>query len=485
MLAESQVAEGARIPFSQSINVRRGEVIQLTISPNQSHGADTTLIEWKISETGGEKRSWSVAELVLNLMKGNPYSAEEAREWCFLETSPVPMFLNEARRNVDGNAALKAWGNGNTPWALVNTDDQQVMAWTTLTAESFFLHPGPNRPVAAAWVSPLDGEVTLSGLVKDAHPTGGDGVAFELTHIRFPRVRPSIWYDSANALCPPNSLFRQPESPRFRLPTPSWRVSPGMPNCKRQENRSNWGRRCLGAGCRSSEARRFPTDAGSGRRELSEWVSRHPLTARVMVNRIWEWHFGRGLVPSSNDFGTQGETPSHPELLDFLTERFVQSGYSVETMHRLILQTDAYQRASATPGDADPDNRWLAHFSRRRLTAEELRDSLLTASGQLDLTPGTSHPFPEESTWKFTQHRPFNAVYETDKRSVYLMVQRQRRHPFLALFDGADPNASTPTSRNDQRADPSVVLHQRSVFPRASCGTCCEYSGCCERRSLA
>jgi hypothetical protein len=94
--------------------------------------------------------------------------------------------------------------------------------------------------------------------------------------------------------------------------------------------------------------------------------------------------------------------------------------------------------------DADPDNRWLAHCNRRRLTAEELRDSLLTASGQLDLTPGEAHPFPEESTWTFTQHRPFNAVYETDKRSVYMMVQRQRRHPFLALFDGADPNASTP-----------------------------------------
>jgi hypothetical protein len=189
---------------------------------------------------------------------------------------------------------------------------------------------------------------------------------------------------------------------------------------------------------------KVPEGAGSGRRQLSQWVAEHPLTARVMVNRIWEWHFGQGLVSSSNDFGTQGESPTHPELLDFLAQRFVQSGYRVKAMHRLILQTDAYQRASATPVAVDPDNRWLAHFNRRRLTAEELRDSVLVASGQLDLTPGTSHPFPEESSWKFTQHRPFNAVYETNKRSVYMMVQRQRRHPFLALFDGADPNASTP-----------------------------------------
>jgi hypothetical protein len=186
-------------------------------------------------------------------------------------------------------------------------------------------------------------------------------------------------------------------------------------------------------------------DAGSGRRELGDWVSRHPLAARVMVNRIWEWHFGRGLVGTSNDFGTRGEAPTHPELLDFLALRFVQSGYSVKAMHRLILQSAAYQRASATPIAADPANRWLAHYCRRRLTAEELRDSLLVASGQLDLAPGTGHPFPDEKTWTFTQHTPFNAVYETNKRSAYMMVQRQRRHPFLALFDGADPNASTPS----------------------------------------
>lgn len=117
-------------------------------------------------------------------------------------------------------------------------------------------------------------------------------------------------------------------------------------------------------------------------------------------------------------------------------------------MHRLILQTAAYQRASAAPAPADPENRWLSHFSRRRLSAEELRDSLLAISQQLDLSPGEAHPFPDEKTWTFSQHAPFSAVYETTRRSVYLMVQRQRRHPYLALFDGADPNASTPTRQS-------------------------------------
>jgi hypothetical protein len=186
-----------------------------------------------------------------------------------------------------------------------------------------------------------------------------------------------------------------------------------------------------------------PVGSGSGRKQLGDWIASSPLAARIMVNRIWEWHFGKGLVRSSNDFGARGEKPTHPELLDWLAAKFVETGFSVKAMHRLILSSQVYQRASDVPSAIDPDNRLLAHFPRRRLTAEEMRDSLLNASGQLDLTPAGAHPFPAEATWKFSQHGPFNAVYETNKRSACLMVQRQRRHPFLSLFDGADPNATT------------------------------------------
>lgn len=184
-----------------------------------------------------------------------------------------------------------------------------------------------------------------------------------------------------------------------------------------------------------------PTE--SGRRELAEWIVRRPLMSRVIVNRVWQWHFGRGLVTTPNDFGSRGGLPSHPRLLDWLAAEFQAGGYRLKSLHRLIMRTQAYQRAAAVPSEADPENRLLGHFSFRRLTGEEIRDSLLVAAGVLDLTPGEAHPFPPESTWKFTQHDPFSAVYESNRRSVYLMVQRQRRHPYLALFDGADPNAST------------------------------------------
>ncbi len=189
--------------------------------------------------------------------------------------------------------------------------------------------------------------------------------------------------------------------------------------------------------------------SGSGRLELAHWITRpdNPLTARVMMNRVWQSHFGRGLVATPNDFGARSEPPTHPELLDHLAAQFTRSGWSLKAMHRLILLSATWQQASATTA-ANPDAEALyAAFPRRRLGAEEIRDAILAVSGTLDCAPALAHPFPPAQSWAFTQHGPFSALYDHDKRSVYLMVQRIKRHPFLALFDGADPNASTPTRR--------------------------------------
>jgi cytochrome c553 len=192
-----------------------------------------------------------------------------------------------------------------------------------------------------------------------------------------------------------------------------------------------------------------PAGFGSGRLQLAEWSTdpKNPLTARVMVNRLWQGHFSAALVKTPNDFGTRGMPPSHPELLDYVAGRFVESGWSIKAMHRLILLSDAYQRSAAGSeargNGINPDNTYLWKFPRRRLSAEEVRDALLAVSGDLDPTPGGGHPFPPENSWGFTQHAPFQAVYDHNRRSVYLMTQRIRRHPFLALFDGPDANSST------------------------------------------
>ncbi|MFO0842755.1 MAG: PSD1 and planctomycete cytochrome C domain-containing protein [Gemmataceae bacterium] len=206
----------------------------------------------------------------------------------------------------------------------------------------------------------------------------------------------------------------------------------------------------------------LPDDVqGSGRLELARWITdpNNPLTARVLANRLWLYHFGKGIVPTPNDFGKQGQPPTHPELLDWLASRLVRSGWSLKAMHRLIVTSRAYRLSSedAEGGKRlDPDNRLYWRFDRRRLDAESIRDTLLSLGGALDRSVGVSHPFPPMRAWDFTQHKPFKAVYDTDRRSVYLMTQRIQRHPYLALFDGPDPNAST--AKRDSSTTPLQAL---------------------------
>ena len=205
--------------------------------------------------------------------------------------------------------------------------------------------------------------------------------------------------------------------------------------------------------------RRFPEILGgqavpperetSGRLLLADWIAdpENPLTARVMVNRIWQHHFGRGLVLTPNDFGRRGEAPTHPELLDYLAAKFVASGWSVKTLHRMIMLSRTYRMSSE--GDdrnrkIDAANEYLWKFNRRRLSAEEILDSMPALSGELDLTSKSEpHPFPPQDEWSFAQAKPFQAVFESKRRSVYLMTQRFQKHPYLVLFDGADNNTGT------------------------------------------
>jgi hypothetical protein len=214
-------------------------------------------------------------------------------------------------------------------------------------------------------------------------------------------------------------------------------------------------------------------EVGSGRRPLAEAVAsaKNPLTARVMVNRIWQHHFGKGLVQTPNDFGAMGRRPTHPELLDWLASRFIEDGWSVKKFQRRLIASATWQQrvqpalaseageagessqeANVTTDDGagagraglvDPANDLLWSFPRLRLDAESIRDALLSASGRLVRGSGGPHPFPPMKTWNWTQHSPFTAVYPTRHRSVYVMQQRIRRHPFFAVFDGADTNSST------------------------------------------
>jgi hypothetical protein len=170
-------------------------------------------------------------------------------------------------------------------------------------------------------------------------------------------------------------------------------------------------------------------DRGSGRIELARWIvgPDNPLTARVMVNRVWQHHFGEGIVRTSSNFGKLGEPPSHPDLLDWLALRFVRSGWSVKEMHRTIMLSAAYQRSSRpTAGllEADPENRLFGRIKRRRLDAEELHDSLLTLAGRLNERPGG----------------PPDSDPSSPRRLIYLASSRGDRSDLGSVFDRANPS---------------------------------------------
>ncbi len=218
----------------------------------------------------------------------------------------------------------------------------------------------------------------------------------------------------------------------------------------------------------------------SGRTQLAEWLSdrQNPLTARVMVNRVWQYHFGRGLVRTPSDFGARGLPPTHPELLDWLAVQFMENGWSVKHMHRLIMNSRVYQLASTTDDDGDatsalavdPDNELHWRSDRRRLDAESLRDTLLMLSGELDPSRmNEPHPFPSADKWKYTQHHPFRDSYESNRRSVYLMTARLNARPYFTTFDGPDRNASSAVRDNSVTTVQSLyLLNNEFVHHRAA-----------------
>ena len=205
-------------------------------------------------------------------------------------------------------------------------------------------------------------------------------------------------------------------------------------------------------------------DTRDGRRlALANWLAsaENPLTTRSIVNRIWQYHFGRGIAGNASNFGVMGKKPTHPELLDWLTTYFVDHGWSFKALHRLLLTSDAYQRSSAHPeteevNQLDPDNHWLSYFSPRRLTAEELRDAMLAVSGELNTERGGLPIKPEINREVALQPRhimgsvapayqPSRTPQERNRRTIYSYHYRGLPNPMLEVFN--QPNADLSCER--------------------------------------
>ncbi len=185
-------------------------------------------------------------------------------------------------------------------------------------------------------------------------------------------------------------------------------------------------------------------ESQSGRLQFAHWLAQpdHPLTARVMVNRLWRWHFGRGILRSVDNFGKLGERPTNQPLLDWLAVEFVRSGWSIKNMQRLIMQSSAYRMSTCFDERAaavDPENLLYWRFERRRLEAEEVRDSLLAISGRLDLAfGGTTISLREREYVTGTGSR--KTTYNSPRRTVYLPILRSAVYDVLQAFDFADPS---------------------------------------------
>jgi hypothetical protein len=215
----------------------------------------------------------------------------------------------------------------------------------------------------------------------------------------------------------------------------------------------------------------LPADAPNPRTQLAKWITdpSNPLTARVMVNRIWQYHFGQGIVRTPNDFGRMGMRPTHPELLDYLANQFVSNGWRMKPIHKMILLSKAYQQSSDSPQEAaarekDPDATLLWKFPRRRLDAEQIRDAMLSIAGRLNAKtggPSVIVPVDQELVnllYKPTQWAVNKDKSEHDRRSIYLIHKRNLRLPMMEVFDAPDMQISCARRESSTHAPQALEL---------------------------
>jgi hypothetical protein len=214
-----------------------------------------------------------------------------------------------------------------------------------------------------------------------------------------------------------------------------------------------------------------PVTIEKPRLKLAEWLvdPANPLPARVMVNRIWQYHFGRGIVSTANDFGRMGGKPSNPDLLDYLANQYIANGWQMKPLHRMIMLSNAYRQASQSPTEKlaiekDPENDLLWKFGRRRLEAEEIRDSMLAISGRLNAKiggPSVLVPIDHDLVkmlkrpqyWVSTKDKS-----EYDRRTMYLIYKRNLQLPFMGVFDAPDMQLSCPRREQSTHAPQALEL---------------------------
>ncbi len=439
--------QGRNANALKSVPVHEGERIELIVLPKENYICDTTVVDLTIMEdnaSGTEaalKRVWNLTNDAAIVSKGSANPCPDwyghASVWAFEDTGERTRLFAPLPTNTPDNAPLSVQAQWQR--ALAATPRDQNMPLTDAQFEQAAqMFAGTFRLVderSPFWIQNPADDTALPSAARTA-------IAARRAVVDAMQKNPPPAIEYANGI----QEGGVPESPHA-----------GIHNV-RVHIRGSYAR--LG----DLVPRHFPVvlagetqpviAQGSGRLQLAEWLASpaHPLTGRVYVNRIWQGHFGQGLVRTPGNFGLLGERPTHPELLDWLAYHFVEGkgkrkkekaagdntfsfplspfalNWSTKKLHRLILLSAAYQQSSeadAHTQQADPDNRLIGRMTRSRLEAEALRDSLLVAAGRLDTTMG-GRAYPDA---------------DTPRRSLYHLTVRSDRSGFGALFDGADPTA--------------------------------------------
>jgi hypothetical protein len=423
-VAKGAIGNGAMEAFPQlATEIADGEMVELLVLPKGEYSCDTTVIELEIS--GGGK-TWNLTrELVANPLAGNPHSGI----WHFYDLA------GEGAAATPGSALAKFLQTREAADAAVVEKALEALAAQAKDQKDLSKLTGPDAELYRAVFSPAG--PFASALRGDEQKLPADlrekvtAARAEMTSLRKITSAPiPIAHGLQEGGCP-ETPYVKPQDVKIHLRGRYDRLGKTVPR----------GVPAVLGGPKVGAITR-----GSGRLQLAQWLAskENPQTARVMVNRIWQHHFGEGLVRTPNNFGHLGTPASHPQLLDYLAIQFMKSGWSIKAMHRMMMLSATYQQASL--GDpatvkADPENILLGRMPRRRLDAEELRDSLLAVSGGLDASLGG--PAVKELT--------------SPRRSIYLLMVRSDRSNYRMLFDAPDPN-SMAEKRIDSTVAPQALF---------------------------
>ncbi|MDQ3439751.1 MAG: PSD1 and planctomycete cytochrome C domain-containing protein, partial [Planctomycetota bacterium] len=445
------LAEGTGGLNLASVDIVAGEMIQLAILAKVEYTCDTTGVDLQIVELDAPGRTWDLTKDATAPGRASnplPDSYGNATTWnfhdlamqsgaAFASGSPMSRFTVAMGASPDGTALTAAAGDVAQALVAIDAEARKMRAEgkdpaSLATPEAAF-HQLLTAPRGAFWSPARADDVNLDLPVRDQ-------LAAKRAETKGLRDKVSEPIPVAQAVQEggtPKSLFPGiqdvPVHIRGRYDKLGDVVPRRFPQVIAGETQP-------------------PINQGSGRLELAKWLAspEHPLTARVMVNRIWQHHFGDGIVRTPNNFGKLGTPPTHPELLDQLAVEFVKGGWSIKAMHRMMMLSATYQQSSETSEQTfrtDPDNLLLGRINRRKLDAESLRDAMLDVAGKLDTSAGGV---------------AINDL-NTPRRSLYVMTIRSDRADYRSLFDAADASAIVE-KRIDSTVAPQALFLMNHPF---------------------